>query len=409
MEYGKKKTKSINMVLFALTVLVVFNTNTYIQKSYSVIGFAVIFAVFTLLTLFNSGKRMFRNGKLNILLITSIAIYVLLLTLKGLSSQIALFSVTLAYIYLCWSAGEYLINNYDKETLRKFIIVNIVILLVSQVLGINVLNQYPYASRDLAGAATKITINFYKSLGAAGFGFVYGNVMCLIGIVYAFRNSKQKFQKFILVLSAIASIVLIVKASFSIAIISTGLILILTLGYYNKRKNKQLYMLLLAIVFILIFVMRESLLRHLISFGEAINSQAFTLHMKELLIAVQNESFSTELARFPIWERAVNEFLKSPLYGGKWSGGHSFILKHLALFGLCAVPALSMTFYIFKQWKKYIPRGICNITIAIFIFITLLNSYASVETQTFVFLLLPCMLYAWSAEGSKCNENLMVY
>lgn len=393
--------------LYLLTILIFYSTCTRITNYFYTIGFFLLYAVFYCSLLLNN-KKIIKRKRMNRLfvLFICVAVYAIQLYMKDLFRLFTNHTLCLIFIYLWAAAFESIVEMYDTRILRKFVLINILLLLVSNILSINVLIQYPYASRNLAGAVDSATIYYYQSLGAAGYGFVYGTAFFSSGCLYALLKKNTKYNKILLLAYIILSTVLVFMASYSIAMIS---LFVLFIGFLFMRKSidKWYIVPILLIFFALILVFRFDIINALIAFGTAINSGAFVMHLNQILIGLRTGDLEGELARIPIWKEAINMFISHPIFGSDWNGGHSFVLKHLALFGLTSIPVFVFISNVFNEWKIYVEHWIYKLVISVFTFIVVLNSFGAVANETaFIFLLLPCTLYSWSDENLLTKVEL---
>lgn len=326
---------------------------------------------------------------------SAVMMYAVFLAQKKLVSLVTLYFSTVWYIFF-WSIAAFLIiQNYRKKTIFKFMLFNIMILLVSTVTAINVLREYPFASRDLAGSVDLYTINYLKSAGAAGYGYIYGIIFLIFGMIRLFLYDKNrlKLSKTILLISIITTAALVIMASYSIAILIMSFLVIFAL---LASRGKSATGFFVIVFFIMVVLLRIPLLNFLIVFADKVGSEAFSQHMEELLRAVTYQSYEEEILRVQIWLTALGEFAAHPVFGGKWSGGHSFVLKHMALFGSFSSVVFVFICYVFRAWSKFIDKQDLVISVIAFILVTLLNSYAAGESSAMIFMMLPVMLYCKS-------------
>ncbi|OQA47064.1 MAG: hypothetical protein BWY46_01938 [Firmicutes bacterium ADurb.Bin300] len=352
-------------------------------------------AGFLVLTFLEKFILKLKTSKILISFAAAVIIYVVFLFFKGLTSLLTLYISTVWYIFF-WSMAAFLvIQNYSKKTVFGFLTVNLIILLISTVVATGVLREYPFASRDLAGAADIYTINNLKSLGAAGYGYIYGSVFLVFGMlrILLFNKNRWRIIKAVIIICVLTTIFLVFKASYSIAIFAMLFFILFALLTFRKKSPVTVP---LVLFFFILFLFRIQVLNAFISFGEYFEIEAFTMHAKELLEAITYETYEEDIIRVQIWRKALMEFAAHPIVGGSWNGGHSFILQHMALFGMFSSVVFVFISYVFKIWSKFIDKQDMTITVIAFIFITLFNSYAAGESSAMIFMMLPMMLYCKS-------------
>lgn len=404
--YGKRHGI---LPLFILSIIFIYSTCTLLQSYYNFYLNFVLMTGFLAFALLDKFMLKIKTSRILISFAAALIMYTALLFFKGLTSLFTLFISTVWYIFF-WSMAAFLmIQNYPKKIIFGFITINLLILMISTVTAIGVLREYPFASRDLAGAVDLYMINHLKSLGAAGYGYIYGSVFLVFGMlrILLFNKNRWRIIKAVIIICVLTTIFLVFKASYSIAIFTMLFFILFAL---LTRRKKSPVVIPLVLFFFILFLFRIQVLNAFISFGEYFEIEAFTMHAKELLEAITYETYEEDIIRVQIWRKALMEFAAHPIVGGSWNGGHSFILKHMALFGVFSFVVFSFIYCVFKVWSKFIDKQDMTITVIAFIFITLFNSYAAGESSAMIFMLLPMMLYCkseFSFFDSRKNKEAM--
>lgn len=406
MSYMEMTIKKDNMPLILLSILIFISTNTRIQNSFGVLLIMCVYLLFWISTTKLKSYRLFNDVNRLLLLLLCLVIYFFALLLKDLMNLYIDHAFVLVYIFLFLSAAKYVINVYPKDVIRKFVLFNMALLCVSYISGLSVLDIYPYASRDLAGAQSEEMILFYKSIGAAGYGFIYGNAFLSIGCLYAFFKSRKIMAKVFLMICYVLSSILILRASYSMAMFVWFIFLVCSI-LFRKKIEKWYFVIVVIIIGIIMFSFRIEIVESLIAFGEFVGADAFCMHMNQILRSLSNGGWESELARIPIWEKALSNFISNPIFGSIENIGHSFVLKHLALFGLLSTPIFAYMIMTFRELKQYMERWIYTLVSLGYFGILLFNSYGSmVDEQALIFCLLPCTLFAWREDS---YENSLDY
>ena len=230
---------------------------------------------------------------------------------------------------LCLYYGEYLL---PKKYLNFLIFICIFFFLVANINTLIVLIKYPYASRILATTGGEM----YAKMGAGGYGFAYGCMLLFPVFIKVAIKTPKKSLKFLYIVSLLISFVVLVICQYTTLLIILLIELILCLIW----KTKWYIKLVIVIVISLPFIFQKQtgnfflLLSQLTSNLKFISSRLLDIAQ----IFIRDPNYTSDSARFDLYLKSLNGFLKSPIIGTAYSteyisGGHSTILDTLSLYG----------------------------------------------------------------------------
>jgi|SRR5690625_1988245 len=284
----------------------------------------------------------------------------------------------------------------------------------------------PSAARMLTSSSTLVEDNFMlNSKNIGGFDFVYGLIIFIPTLIsfMIFRRTRGKIN--LLKLSFLLLIILIfyitLKSSFTIALIS--LILGIVLGLISKMKPRSIILVIILSCVVYQLLPNETL-------GGYLNKVAYNLenpYVSERLHDIGNnlkgvQSTSSHLSnRTILYDMSFNTFIDHPITGvgpyyyvsGVGVGYHSQILDDLARYGVFGLSFYLLFFYTFykyinKQWKKLDFNGNLFVSLLIFLFVSFLNpTFSSQTISIIVFFLLPALpdIVRYLVESSKMYDS----
>lgn len=254
----------------------------------------------------------------------------------------------------------YMYYKNDYKTLGKISLVAITSFLVGSVQTILVLQVYPMASRILAtsDASSK---RLFVSLGAGGFGYIYGSVLLLVPLIFLLRPNSYSMKSIyrLLVLSSIISILfMILRASYATSIIIAFIGICILLISTNKKNTNYI---MIFVVILLLFLFRNSIGIFIEGISELFASnEIISEKMRDLSswITGQGRTYSTEF-RLYLYESSFRTFLNNPIFGiygpfpsaSGFVGGHSGWLDLMAFYGLFSSVPLALA--IFSNFRKH--------------------------------------------------------
>lgn len=257
---------------------------------------------------------------------------IVLLSKNNPDVLLAGYQVLLFLLPVC--LGFYLVTNKCFAELHAvFLIILIMITCVTTIIGCM---SYPDAARVLATTATSqdplAVLYGWKNIG--GYGFVYSTVLLYPFVILAFKMKKLHIA-FVVAITAIVYY-MVIQASYTYALM---LLMMSMLLFFVKRDITLKKFILLMVGFVLVVLLFRVAIASLLSwFGELIDNQSMVDKVNAAFLgkdAVDN--FDDD--RGALYMLSVKLFFQHPLLGSlgggsKVTGGHSFILDSLALYGL---------------------------------------------------------------------------
>ena len=324
------RLRSDYLMIFLSFVLCVFHMFTYFQIYYS---FFVTLAIFFLILAFyciNTKGLIFlsRGNGLGTLCAAVLLIIFIGIFVKGYDT----ISLVGAYFpFVMWAVIYYtvmpLMSNKAK---RWFIFCYLCFFIVSVVATLIVVFNDNNAARLLAGAATDEERDIYYQQGVGGYGFVYGSVFLVYGMILFSTKQTSKMYKLLLWATAILTTVMIVYASYTTALLM--IILAFCLSFYTKSKSRYApYVFLIAVVAMVFFL--NPLLELIYGMAMDMELEWITNRIGQLLNAEASGTIEG-LKRVQLYKLSMESFMKNPLFGGQRIGRHSMLFDTMGLYGI---------------------------------------------------------------------------
>lgn len=237
-------------------------------------------------------------------------------------------------------------NNLQvKRALLFYILAMELITLITTLVGLQI---YPNASRDLAST---VALPIYKQMNIGGFEFIYGLTILIPIIAYNAKNSKRKM---IYILILILSIYCILISQYSIALLVT--IFIGIVSFIERIKNKNVKLVILIILFVVLIFMIILSNSIFIRFGDIlsrINMQTIAQKFYDLSDSSISTYSGTVESRLYHYTASIEGFFHSPIFGRLFNastgiGGHSEILDILASGGIILFGIVVLILYKFQ-------------------------------------------------------------
>lgn len=255
--------------------------------------------------------------------------------------------------------GYYIIHKRDIES-GIFSVVLTSIFVITAITTIIGCIRYPEAARELATTKTSqdSTAIFYGLNNIGGYGFVYSLVLLYPAVILAFK--MKKLNIFVTIGFVILTFALAITAEYTYAL----LLLLITSLLFFVRLNISLsrFIFLLILFFVGALVFKSLIGNILLKIGNMIGNDTMTAKMTVVFLGEEVVG-NVDDSRDALYMFSINKFLENPLLGTfvngyTVTGGHSFILDNLSLYGLLG-GALMFLMYrgIFKVfYKPYIDR-----------------------------------------------------
>ena len=263
----------------------------------------------------------------------------------------------------------YMYYKKDYETLGKIALMTLVFFAIGSIQTYIGLTLYPMASRILATGVGRYEAEkiMFNRMGVGGFGYIYASTFIFLSVVYLLIKNNYKLikiKKIFVLITFISLLLMILEASYAIAImiILSGGLLILTV------KNKKMLVILMVFLGILLLLIPPTFIgefflniANIFSDNYIINEKFTDLGMSFL----QDSQSSQTDTRLQLYTTSFNTFLRQPLFGiyGPMGnpldpiGAHSGWLDLLGFYGLFSgIPLFLIFYYNFKKHFRFYKK-----------------------------------------------------
>ena len=317
-----------------------------------------------------------------------------------------IYFVGIIYFVFILDVFKYL-KDYKGLALISF--VALIVFLITAITTINGLNQFPYASRLLAGglrasmgeAEALQWINLYKRIGIGGYDYIYG-IAILFPVIVCFFKKKWKNKK-INIFYGILTIVLyytVLKSGYATALIVTTFSGLVAL-FYNKNVN--IFFIVSIVMVIIGLFISTSIFSDLTIFIANLFETGTLLNRKTLEIhdaLFENTIRGSVGSRVDLFGISLSSFLSNPLIGGGKTanlGGHAIWLDLLGTYGiLIVIPMFILFFNRFRESAKNLPnneRFIFLICFINFLLVGGVNTLSTISFSCVMFFIIPGCFY----------------
>lgn len=307
------------------------------------------------------------------------------------------------------------VRELNYRTQKMLVQIALIAMMVTAITTIQGLKMFPFASRELAGAATGEQREMYMSFNIGGFDFIYALVIAIPVVIWMI-NHTNKYWKLLNIVVLLSMIDCIYASEYTTALIITILIFFL-IPFYSKPKMRPAIITCAAIFVIFagtgIF---SAIIRGLSSMMES-DYVADRLQQVALLLegqSAQNIDTETSNERLVLMQQAYDGFFASPIWGNNWISyskkvlsGHSFALDLLSATGILGFLVYFRVFY--SVFKKVYTQGFnqlvyhSKIVWLAFIALTIMNPSAFAIIYLVIFTLAEIINRLNSIE--KINNN----
>lgn len=254
--------------------------------------------------------------------------------------------------YIILAIAYVAVNEYSKSKDRRITFAKITRVIewiypIWMIITLRAYSTIPNISRILANNNNENVMSWSRQ-GIGGYGMIYSLVFYNIILLYMLINKKK--SGVLVVVNYILSLMTIVLAGYSIALISIllGSVLIITI----RGKKLENIVLAVAIFFMIYFIFnmfQESIFSGLLNMTQG---TMYEHKMADIIASFYgNGAQGTLESRTVLYEYSWNVFLKNPIVGSAllenfMFGGHSFFLDMFAKFGLLGgLPFLYLILY----------------------------------------------------------------
>lgn len=380
-----KNSRLLDNLIITLTfALLVFHTFTFLQLQYSFYVTMCLFMLILCLSFIRENATI-KTNDISSLIFLGFAIFLIVIAATLIKGQGLVYAVGAYSPYIMWPILYRIIQNvFDESSKRKFLIVFLLFFVVSVIATLIVVVSDNDAARLLAGSASEEVRKSYYAKGVGGYGFIYGSVFLLFGIISWRRQEQNAFVKgFILVLT-ILTFIMIVFASYTIAILMA--LLIFMLSAYTKASDKKYTKELFIFLAIIIVLLLNPILSFMRDIAQSLNLQWVYNRIGQIL----NNDLG-ELRRVQLYKQSLDSFFTNILIGEGKTGGHSMffdLLGDYGLFGL--IFSIAYLNYLINVMKK--TSGKKALVFVLIIVLAFINTTNTIVLLPMILFVLPLTL-----------------
>jgi ABC-type multidrug transport system fused ATPase/permease subunit len=326
---------------------------------------------------------------------------------------------SITYLIMVYSIFLYYFNGRFKSSPKVFCAFLIIDYIA---VGINTYFQLqvnPLISRYLGTTPGIIEAMLGEGAfpGIGSYGYFYALVAMILLLGFMFFNNNKK--RFISLFSIIAAIALLIKASYTMAIILAFIFLILIIILRYTKKHTATVIVILGLMSLLIFQGTFATMFGKIATIEKLPYEV-SVRFDELSYFFSGKDISgTDLkSRGNLYYQSVEAFSKN-IFGGTVlannsmykAGGHSAWLDLLASFGLFAIPFFMFLYKAYKYCKSGIPaefQKFLNVYWLYFICLGFINTALFAPIYTIWFLFLPVFISTYLQEEKHQDRRWVI-
>ena len=394
---------SLIIIYFAWYITPIFRAYFYGGiNNFIIIG--IIFVWF--LTSFIINPNWIVNLHFNLVIVTIQIIIFIILALSDIGHNAS----SHMYLAISFWFTIYIFHFYKfmkwYKVIGKIGTILLLILLITSITTMIGLINTPNASRILTSSSSEIDDVILYSKNIGGFDFIYG-IIILVPLFISFlvkNNQTNLIIKVFFTLILLTSILVVANASFTIAILT--IVLSIILGLLSKLKYRYIIPLFFVLL-ILSFLIPNTIISDLFyNLAQLINTDYVSNRLYDISNYLSGSINSTnDLGiRIFLYKLSLETFINNPLGIGPYYysdgvgiGNHSQILDDLARYGI-----FGLMYYIlfFSSYFIYIRRiylsqklniNFSN-SLLIFLFISLLNpTFSSQTISVILFFILPSL------------------
>lgn len=278
-----------------------------------------------------------------------------------------------------------MVSPYYQKWLLQIALIAMMITSITTVQGLEI---FPFASRELAGAANSEQRDLYRSMNIGGFEFIYALVIAIPTALWMIKHTN-KYRKWLNIGVLLSMIYCIYASEYTTALIITILVIVMVPVYARPKMRPVIFVGAVLFVFFAGTGIFSAIVRGISSMVDS-DYVADRLQQVALLLEGQSaENIDTDTSndRLVLMQNAWDGFVSSPIWGNNWLtwhknvlSGHSFVLDILSSSGVLGLFIYLSFFYkVFKQlfvtgFKKMTYYS--KITWIAFITVTIMNPSA---------------------------------
>ena len=298
----------------------------------------------------------------------------------------------------------------DKKSIKQLIILVIVCLIATAIPTIIELFKDSSSLRWMAYyASDRLDSQIIKGKSNIGdYTFIYG-IIFMIPIIFYYMSKKNNNKKLINYLFLGIILFLIVKASFSIAIFMSFVIIVMCI-YSISLFKKTIPKIVLTILGILVIAIVTLFPKVLIDFSYHVENEFVSSRIREIAnVFIESSEVEGDLSsRLVLYNRSLNTFKNNVLFGiggyyyveNVGIGYHSQLLDDMARYGIISLISIILFLIYYKEFLTSLSAGnkmiksIAVIEIIAYIILMIVNPiYQSAWISTIFLCILPSIIF----------------
>lgn len=397
---SQKRTITIKIIpLLLLGVLFVFASSTFLRTRYGFVQAVFGYLVLMVLTVLMKQRWLVTGTTLWALL--AMAAAGMYLVVGATSQQTITYLAGVVYLYFWFHAFIYLAENYERQTITRFCVIQVLLLIVCVVATLRVLAISPLAARAIYGVADDVSQSDtarYMRMGCGGFGFIYGCMFLSVAILCAARSkSAPKALRIAAVPVYLLVVFLIVQSQFTTAFLLILIGFLLTM--LINAKHYVLSIVLTVLLGVVVLITFQDILSLLSKLASDMGADFISNKLSMLLTSAGNDDVES-LARTKKYMESVQGFLSNPLIGSGTTGGHSQLLDTFSMIGLFAVPYVGMLISMFRRMRRYIEGKYVTILEILTFLLATFNPFVDSTVISLTVFLVPCILFLFAPKAA---------
>ncbi len=397
------KHKVSNVIIFLTFLLCLLHTFTFLQIYYNFFATVGLFVLILMLYILGTEGKMKIKENYNLFFLYIAIVLMVIVSFvikeKDIVTVIGTFLPLLIWPTL-YSIVVPLMTNKEKS---RFIYCFLIFFMISVLATFSVVIVDNDAARLLAGAASEAERSSYYKQGVGGYGFVYGSVFFIFGMIILGSKSKNIVKKVLLYGATMLTFLMIVFSSYTIAIMMA--LMLFFLAIYARTKKKNATYIFIGIFILLLFFLGPILaLMH--EMAENMDLYWLSKRTGQLLAAKDSGGFS-DLKRIQLYMQSFNSFLDNPVFGGNSIGGHSMFFDSIGEYGLVGIVYFLAILAWLNKRRKDLKNRVGVVYFCV-MFLLIINTMDSIVLLPMIMFILP-MLLSLSNELEGINEEGIAY
>ncbi len=326
-------------------------------------SFLIRLLVIVSVGLFAAAQMIMNNWKqlaVFFLLFAFAFLYWLISWRTNLDSDVFVFYCLLSLVFVMGAITLY--RSQDEAMLRRLFLFMTILFFVTAITSILGLRVYPLATRELGRGSTYDTsLDFserkalYRRMNIVSWPQAYGMLFSAAAAMIVWKKKR----KFFFLLYVFAVVVMLVASQLTFAVLLTA-VLLAALSIRRESKQKTIILsVLLLLVAILLLLNLKTVLTTAVAWSAQTGLDFLSTKLNDLKILLTEKSAMGDAsARGALYQKSLNTFLKSPVYGliGKKAsmeqiGFHSDFFDILGTFGLIGLIVVAVSF---AQYRRFI-------------------------------------------------------